>query len=405
LGEEPGILAYHRTTQADKIRENGFSLQKENLGRGWGEGVYVALDEETMQVYESVLPKGETLSVRVNVRNVFTPDLENTISGGGFQQVDVIHQALGVTPAEAKRILAEKGIAAALQEAGYDALVIPIPFNRQMVVFNPSNVKIAVPVGRRALGGYLLPDAVSDSNALKILQRMREESISKAAVNKYVNQKSAQYGKAIGVGKSDVREEILTPWAWSSNDTELRSLTMQKRSETLFGTKMSAWQEEELAKTVGASEKLNAPSVAQYRRPFQLVAETPEKATELTDEALKAIHDDTQAMFAEMGMDNVTVYRGFLTKPGESLPTGETLDIGWVNALESWTVDPVVAYNYAEERGVIIAASVPVKRILGTSLQGLGAFGDKEVVVMGSMLDKTGETVRILKGTGEVFDW
>lgn len=141
-GSSRSVLGFHQTGAADRIREEGFSiLRGETLGRGWGEGVYIALDENTRDVYASFLP-GETLSVRADVKNPFTPNTLDTITGGGFQQVDAVRQALGVSPSEAQRILDRDGLAKALQSGGYDALIIPTPFNHQMIVFDPKKVRV-----------------------------------------------------------------------------------------------------------------------------------------------------------------------------------------------------------------------------------------------------------------------
>jgi hypothetical protein len=87
---------------------------------------------------------------------------------------------------------------------------------------------------------------------------------------------------------------------------------------------------------------------------------------------LDAMYGATQEMFANAGIEEITVYRGSKT------------DSSGVRPLSSWTTSEDTAKAFAGSDGDTREMTVPVSQILSTSMSGgLGAWNEKEVVLLG----------------------
>jgi hypothetical protein len=87
---------------------------------------------------------------------------------------------------------------------------------------------------------------------------------------------------------------------------------------------------------------------------------------------LDAIYASTQEMFANAGIEEITVYRGSKT------------DSSGVRPLSSWTTSEATAKAFAGSDGDTREMTVPVSQILSTAMSGgLGAWNEKEVVLLG----------------------
>lgn len=199
---------YHVTSErnAQNIKNMGFkSASGQSLGASWGNGTYLALDDEATNYYHRLTPNSEKLTLKVNVKNPITFDASNIsdIEGGAkaiaeqigrSDEYDRIRSELDIKnkkieheatvkfgrlprvgqklPGESddafntrfedtrqKRIafMREKGahefphsdaLTLVAQAAGYDSIIIrdkefrPSIGGNQMVVFNPENVKV-----------------------------------------------------------------------------------------------------------------------------------------------------------------------------------------------------------------------------------------------------------------------
>jgi SPP1 gp7 family putative phage head morphogenesis protein len=128
---------------------------------------------------------------------------------------------------------------------------------------------------------------------------------------------------------------------------------------------------------------------------------------------VRAMYDNTQKWFAEHGITEIDVYRGFSWREGDAhLPTG----INWgplanqnngitdieLNPFQSFSADINVSQGTTNIGGVfgvgggfaqggdynlLIGARVPVDRVLSTAQTGFGAKLESEIVVMGRLTD------------------
>jgi hypothetical protein len=88
---------------------------------------------------------------------------------------------------------------------------------------------------------------------------------------------------------------------------------------------------------------------------------------------LDAMYGATQEMFANAGIEEITVYRGSKT------------DSSGVRPLSSWTTNEATAQAFAGSDGDTREMTVPVSQILSTAMSGgLGSWNENEVVLLGS---------------------
>lgn len=155
---------YHlaRPEDAERIRAAGF---KASGIQAWAAGVYLATDEETAALYESLDPSRERLRVTAAVLHPFTV----TVPEGGYDSIKVMHDAIqlayGEEAAEGlnretlrreRRALAD-AVTAILQAHGHDSLRVEMgPVSKddqravtvggnQLVVFDPARVSVVEP--------------------------------------------------------------------------------------------------------------------------------------------------------------------------------------------------------------------------------------------------------------------
>jgi hypothetical protein len=132
-----------------------------------------------------------------------------------------------------------------------------------------------------------------------------------------------------------------------------------------------------------AREMSSVPEVAQ-----QLYAAHPEAFRGF----VRAQYDATQALFQRAGITHLTLYRGLGLNAQQHIPAGVTFDDAahqmdvTMRPLTSFTVSRTLAYRYARGQSgpsMLMAADVPVSRILSMPLTGFGFQDQSEVVVLG----------------------
>lgn len=194
--------------------------------------------------------------------------------------------------------------------------------------------------------------------------------------------------EALTILREENVSRIVGAWAETSNDHDVRSLTIQEAIREEFGL-------EETAEWTGLDDKLKE-SVAAYleeKRPFYRAV-------------IRAMYDATQADLAERGISHVAAYRGVNT-PSKEWPAGME-GLGFVRSgddvavtlrpASSWSLNEETA-RYFATRGhdfydyVVIKASVPASRVLATPFTGFGCMFETEVVVLGG-----NEVVQVHKG-------
>lgn len=88
---------------------------------------------------------------------------------------------------------------------------------------------------------------------------------------------------------------------------------------------------------------------------------------------LDAVYASTQEMFADAGIEEITVYRGTKT------------DSSGIRPLSSWTTNEATARAFAGKDGDTRKMTVPVSQVLSTAMSGgLGAWNENEVILLGS---------------------
>ena len=247
---------------------------------------------------------------------------------------------------------------------------------------------------------------------------------------------------------------MLIAWTSTSNDNDMRLLNIQRDAADLFKTKLSDWQRgridkvraeykdernrivkldidrkqfslgreltrEERRESVRKSLKWIRDETAagektqrlfgspgkwgttdRGREEWQDIRGTGKKVVlneDRTKAVLKDMYDRTQAKFKELGIKEVTVYRGWKAPTDDMLRTQQlTREAGNSvaldsNATESWSFDGREALKFASDRfgsnrdelGMVVALRIPVERVLCTPQTGFGSRRESEVVLLG----------------------
>jgi hypothetical protein len=158
--------------------------------------------------------------------------------------------------------------------------------------------------------------------------------------------------------------KLVQNWANTSNDKNPESLAIQESAKTLFGlTDVAPWDMDDDVK--GAVQA----NLDEHGDVFQMF--------------LKAQYDATQEFFAEEGIKEFVLYRGFTSK--FKVDTGYTDTV--LRPLSSFSTKKTQAEEFALpggfDFGYLVEMTVPVKDILSVPGLGLGSYTEKEVVVLG----------------------
>lgn len=233
----------------------------------------------------------------------------------------------------------------------------------------------------------------------------------------------------------DEANDFVAQWANSSNDNDLRSLSIQEVASDVVGVPLSDWQVGRMEKTRdyrhvvierlirGADEAPDTPlnrkaaivlrgvaddvtSHSMFEReelqqmaervrngevPLQnlndvrgLFVETEAAALVKVKRAVTAMYEQTQERLRDLGVTEMRLYRGSVQEGDFS--AGKVTSIR-TNPLSSWTMDYAVARDFAEGglygQGVIVEAIVPAERIYALPSTGVGCLQEYEVVVVG----------------------
>ncbi len=225
-----------------------------------------------------------------------------------------------------------------------------------------------------------------------------------------------------------VADHLVENWAQTSNDTDMRALSIQEQISREFDAPMSPWQSAKLDEAASRVTAPGAPSrpdeagstfsqwmTGQVNQKMDLApALGPDVARLTVPDVEGAVHDmlgkmysDTQNLYALAGVQDVTVYRGVLS---DSVPKdlyaavqrGERVDVRLTdqNAAESWSLNPQTAWEFADEgKGVVLEAKVPVTHLLSTCATGFGCLPEGEVIV----LNKGDLPARAMSNLGDFF--
>ena len=118
-------------------------------------------------------------------------------------------------------------------------------------------------------------------------------------------------------------EKMVKQWAKSSNDEDLRSLSIQEAASEEFGVEMSDWQKKSLAEQKSRrADKIQGLGYNNFMQPgwqrpnlmtneeFAFGQWKEDAGNTLTRTALRAMYDKTQAELKAAGIKELTVFRG-----------------------------------------------------------------------------------------------
>lgn len=202
---------------------------------------------------------------------------------------------------------------------------------------------------------------------------------------------------------------FLKQWAQTSNDTDLRALSVQERASKLFNSPLSPWQKQQLASVYKSRRDELAWAAIPGHNPnisgtslYLFEAQVgEEKAIQYIDQLLQATYEMTQESFAKEGITEVVLYRGiavdetqlaamgYKTKfpqRGEVLRKSNILR----NAMESWTSDPGTASSFSgmmssahgKQYRLMVQIRVPVEDIYSTAISGQGCYNEHEFILL-----------------------
>lgn len=113
-----------------------------------------------------------------------------------------------------------------------------------------------------------------------------------------------------------------------------------------------------------------------------------DKIETAADAVVRAMYDETQEFFKSHGITEVTVFRGMNDVDIEPGKAGVQS-----NPLSSWSFDPSVALNFAEDgndydrHGIVMSMVIPVSDVACTAATGLGCLMEAEAVIVGGRHD------------------
>lgn len=159
--------------------------------------------------------------------------------------------------------------------------------------------------------------------------------------------------------RSTVANSLISLWAQSSNDSNVRSLAMQEAAIEEFGLKETyPW------KSGGVSKAEIQAELAQQRELFRTF--------------LRAMYENTQEWAKANGVKTVRLRRGSKTYVG---PVGSKVKVR-LRPMSSFSTNKQTANNFGANR---VDALVPIEWVVGTAATGFGCQNEYEWVVLGGI--------------------
>ena len=184
--------------------------------------------------------------------------------------------------------------------------------------------------------------------------------------------------------------DFVGQWARSSNDSDMRSLAIQRDAAAEFDLPLS-----EFTKSRIENMQQRAESERQMLGAGAKISSTlePLLPSEKQQAILREMYNETQEQLQARGLkpgSYVTLYRGVQLPVGQTgnWKVGDNLNIEG-NAVESWSVGRDIGIAFAlgapeGMRGVTFKMSVPIEMILSTCTTGFGCLTEAEVTILGS---------------------
>jgi hypothetical protein len=166
---------------------------------------------------------------------------------------------------------------------------------------------------------------------------------------------------------------LINRWAVTSNDSDVRSLSIQEAAIHEFGLTGTA-----------------APPAMKHDDPQVLALKPLEPVFR---DFLRAQYELTQADFKKHGITHVTLYRGMgwhygsagMPEWAAAVPSDgveHPINIPPFRPLSSWSRSAATAKGFGGQ--IVLTATVPVESIMGYPQAGLGCLNEGEFVVLGN---------------------
>ena len=186
------------------------------------------------------------------------------------------------------------------------------------------------------------------------------------------------FSEATGLSSDTVRA-FQDSWATTSGDEHETSVMLQNQAAHLF----------EVDGGYYSDDKVIQASLAQGQ-----YGPSPGKSDEIRT-YLAAVYDKTQNDLAAAGIENVILYRGMGTDGFGELGRADPGEIvtHTSNPLSSWSLSREIGSVFAKthaygQHGIVLAMTVPRERIFSTASNGLGCYGEAEVILIGGVKDE-----------------
>lgn len=218
------------------------------------------------------------------------------------------------------------------------------------------------------------------------------------------HQIALELSRRTGVAYDDV-SRFIHQWAETSNDTDMRSLAIQRDAAELFGMTLSDYTREKIADVMyemqEAIDTVIQPGyryagqsreavMAAWQQEGKFLQFFPLMPSEQQKSLMTAMKDYTHEEMERLGFglgDTIRLRRG-ISLPRDVVAewsVGDTIPIEG-NALESWSVGEDIARRFTYNprgHGVILEMDVPVSMIAGSSRTGFGCLIEGEFVLQG----------------------
>ena len=206
--------------------------------------------------------------------------------------------------------------------------------------------------------------------------------------------------EGIDYGESN---NLIRQWAATSNDSDMRSLSLQEAASQEFGVPLSEWQEDKIKdltssrdqkilsrEGLGTFDQQVEDSISQKPGYFSVILPDGHDLNSSRVQErlfLRSMYKETQTMLAEHGYkpgDFIKLYRGYDARYDETTRNwperGEIVNYSG-NPMESWSASRRDASGFGD---TTIAMYIPIENIVGTSRTGFGCINEGEFIIMGS---------------------
>lgn len=271
--------------------------------------------------------------------------------------------------------------------------------------------KLSAPTGEKGRdGNFAVEEWLEENVGLGLPGATGEERSNLKA------QVARELAEASGVTEQEAAD-FVGQWARSSNDDDMRSLSIQQDAAKEFGVELSDFTKAKVNSVApqkeryiqGAMERSGwSRSEAEKYAPAGL---SPLMESDKQRAVLRAMYNETQAELKSRGITEVRLSRGVGLTPDLYELMNDSQENQWAlpiktNSVESWSISSSVGSTFALAKagdgqvGVVFESIVPAERILSIPATGFGCLTEGEVVVLGGVMDDFALPVEVIPPGG-----